>query len=324
MVIQDLHISKQLKALLPPLTPEERKQLEANIVADGRVTDTILYWHDGKENKVADGMNRFEIARRLGISYKAEPIEIGDTYEEVELWILNRQLGRRNLLSPQAIRKVRGDLFNRIKGARGGDRKSEKSKCQNDTLIGDAAEEVAGKAGVSPATIKRDGARVDVLKKCSPSVQKGVNSETFKLSDADVKTLSKLSPVHQDNVAKDLRQGKAKTVTEALQKRKIKPPGQKKKPAKTKADLGQCPVCAGTKWKEYTDGWNCAKCQHPHGEPAGDADEDRINTQRKKTCKTVDALMRAFDDLNLMKPKPGYEPAIETCKGLLVIAQNWK
>ncbi len=328
IVTQDLHISKRLKALLPPLTKEERTQLEANIVADGRVTDTILYWHDGKENKVADGMHRFEIARRLGIPYKTEPIEIGDTYEDVELWILNRQLGRRNLLSPQAIRKVRGELYNKLKRKDGGH--GDQRSGGQIVPPKPAAETVADVAGVDPKTIKRDGARVEALKKCSPAVQKGVNSEAFKASDADIQTLSKLNEVNQDNIANDLRKGKARTVKEAMEKRKIKQPGGKK-PAKKKptpakkGNYGKCPACAGVKWTEDKDGHVvCAKCRHPHGEPAGDADEDRLTTQRLKTVKTAEALMRAFDDLHTMKAKSEHDEVIKSCKKLIKTAKGWK
>ena len=234
MVTQDLHISKRLKKLLPSLTKEERTQLEANIVADGRVTDTVLYWFDGNENKVADGMHRFEIARRLGIPYKTEPIEIGDTYEDVELWILNRQLGRRNLISPQAQRKLRGELYNRLK-RKAGDGRSPEGHFVPMVEGGPLppAETVAEAAGVDPKTVKRDGAYVEALKKCSSSIQKGENSGAFKLSPADVQTLAKLNEVNQDNIANDLRKGQAKTVKEAMEKRKIKTPG----PSKCSADF---------------------------------------------------------------------------------------
>ncbi len=98
-------------------------------------------------------------------------------------------------------------------------------------------------------------------------------------------------------------------------------------PPKPPIDYGKCPACAGAKWKEDVDhltGVICAKCGHCYGEPAGDVDEDRINTQRQKTVKTAEALMRAFDDLQTMKAKPEHEEAIRLCKVLLGIAQNWK
>jgi len=72
------------------------------------------------------------------------------------------------------------------------------------------------------------------------------------------------------------------------------------------------------------DGVSCSKCKHPHGEPAGDVDEDRIKTQRQKTVKTVEALMRAFDDLHTMLARPEHSEAIADCKKLLEIAREWK
>lgn len=237
MTQPDLHISKRLKDLLPSLTKEEREQLKANIEADGRVTDPILYWNDGKKNVVVDGMHRFDIARRGDIPWKSEPILIGDTYEDVEVWMLNRQLGRRNLLSPQAIRKVRGELYNKLKRKDGGH--GDQGAGRQNVGPKPAAETVAKAAGVNTRTVERDGARLDALKKCTPAVQKGIDSEAFKATDAEVKTLSGLNALNQDNIAKDMRNKVAKTVTEAMEKRKIKQPAGKKAalPAKCSADF---------------------------------------------------------------------------------------
>jgi hypothetical protein len=91
-----------------------------------------------------------------------------------------------------------------------------------------------------------------------------------------------------------------------------------------KPDRGKCPNCAGEKWTEDEDGVSCAKCKHPHGEPTGGADEERIKTQRSKTIKTVEALQRAFDDLHLLLPKPQHDEAVKTCKVLLRMARAWK
>lgn len=116
--------------------------------------------------------------------------------------------------------------------------------------------------------------------------------------------------------------------------KKRKPPKPKRKVrsqsdeprngAPDKPDYGKCPSCAGTKWKSDESGVSCAKCNHPHGEPVGDVDGDRVSVQRSKTVKTVEALMRAFDDLNLLLPKPAHGPAIASCKSLLSTAKGWK
>ena len=106
-------------------------------------------------------------------------------------------------------------------------------------------------------------------------------------------------------------------------------------------DYGECPNCGGKDWDEDEDGVSCLKCCHPHGEPVGDPDEDRLKTQRQKTAKTIEALMRAFDDLQEMWAKPEHGGttkwtatevrdtladmgAIAACKGLLKLAKEWK
>ncbi len=117
--------------------------------------------------------------------------------------------------------------------------------------------------------------------------------------------------------------------------------GSNDAPEAPEPDYGKCPNCAGTKWKVDNDDYvSCAKCSHPHGEPAGDADEDRIKTQRQKTTKTIEALMRAFDDLQTMKARQFHAGTttwtdadvmatlesmgtIRACKGLLKIAKGW-
>jgi|GEM_PF-2723490 len=234
----ELHISKRLQAILPPLTDDERAQLRANILRDGEITDPIMYWHDGKRNVVLDGMNRFDIARGEGLPYSAKPISLGDSftignsYEDAEVWILDRQLGRRNLLSPQGIRKIRGELYNRLKGQQGGDRKSQESKCQNDTLIGDKAQKVAEKAGVSPETVKRDGARIEALNKCISALQKGINSGKFKATDAQIKALAKTPHEKQNAVAKAARSGTPLETAMAEQKIGTPKPPPKPKPKK--------------------------------------------------------------------------------------------
>lgn len=110
----------------------------------------------------------------------------------------------------------------------------------------------------------------------------------------------------------------------------------------TPVGYGKCPNCGKTKWDEDDEGVSCAACHHPHGEPAGDVDDHRIKaiqTQRSKTVKTAEALMRAFDDLNALYPDKDHDRAIDaskavasvrqigiipTCQALLLIARGWK
>lgn len=97
--MKDLMIDPELKDLLPPLTDEEYKRLEKNILENGFDKNfPIMEWH----GYIADGHNRYSICRKHNI----EPI-IGtlayNSKEEVMRWMLDIQLGRRNLIPIQRI-----------------------------------------------------------------------------------------------------------------------------------------------------------------------------------------------------------------------------
>lgn len=213
----DLHISQRLKDLLPALSKEERQQLKANIEEDGEVTDVIQFWNDGKQNVVMDGMNRWELIRGKDIPYTTKELFF-DSYEDAELWILNHQLGRRNLMDPKEVRTLRGKMYNKLKRKDGG-HGDQKSEGQNDPPILNSAQIVAEKAGVSEKTVKRDGARVDAI----DGMTKAAKVIASKASDSEVKALAKLDPGQQDVVARAVRTGQAATVKEAMSQAGVKP-----------------------------------------------------------------------------------------------------
>ena len=213
----DLHISERLRKLLPPLTTDEKKQLKVNIESDGKVREALLYWHDGTRNVVADGMHRWEIVRGTEIPYETEEMHFA-SYEEAEDWIWNHQAGRRNL-----TREAIGQWYNNIKSSRGGD---HKSKVANDTLV-NVAEKIAEKTDLSPATVKRAGAREESKSKLT----KAAKSISDKATDAEIKALAKLDSGTQDQVARAVRTGQS-TIKEAM--KEFKPPKPEKPPKATK------------------------------------------------------------------------------------------
>lgn len=61
----------------------------------------------------------------------------------------------------------------------------------------------------------------------------------------------------------------------------------------------------------------------PEPEPEDDT-AARLQIQRQKTVKTIEAAMRAFDDLNELKQVSSHGEAIRGCKELLDIARAWR
>ena len=87
-----LQVNPAFKSLIPPLSNEEYEGLEQNILADGKVRDAIVVWN----GMIADGHNRYEIAKKHGLSFETMEKEFEDEYA-VKLWIIDNQLGRRNI-----------------------------------------------------------------------------------------------------------------------------------------------------------------------------------------------------------------------------------
>jgi len=50
---------------------------------------------------------------------------------------------------------------------------------------------------------------------------------------------------------------------------------------------------------------------------------ERVRLQRSKTVKTIEALMRAFDDLNRLEANGYHQDVIDDCRRLLKIAREW-
>ena len=60
-----IKIDAEFQSIIPPLTPDERATLEANILAAGRARDPPAVWN----GVLLDGHNRHEICTRLGLPF---------------------------------------------------------------------------------------------------------------------------------------------------------------------------------------------------------------------------------------------------------------
>ena len=89
------HIDPEFRKLIAPLTPEERRQLELNLVAEG-CRDALVVWNE----ILLDGHNRFEICTRRRIPYRTCAVDL-PSRESALLWIEENQVGRRNLSPDQ-------------------------------------------------------------------------------------------------------------------------------------------------------------------------------------------------------------------------------
>ena len=94
-------IDEQFKTLIPPLTDDEFKRLEENILKEG-IRDKLVVW----DNTLIDGHNRYRIATEHGLTYETIQKDF-ESREHALNWIISNQLGRRNL-NPNQIAYLRG------------------------------------------------------------------------------------------------------------------------------------------------------------------------------------------------------------------------
>jgi hypothetical protein len=151
-------IDPEFKELIPPLSTEEYAQLEANILAARECFDPIITW----ENTIVDGFNRFCICATHGVGFRIEEAHF-NTREEAKLWIIENQLGRRNLTDAARIELaltkeelLRERAKKKLANAgreRHGQPFTKSSKSENTDNAVNVEKELAESAGVSQGTI---------------------------------------------------------------------------------------------------------------------------------------------------------------------------
>lgn len=145
-----LVIDPEFKALIPPPSPEELQQLEANILADG-CRDPIVVW----DGIIVDGHNRFTICNRHGKHFKTTELFFVDR-EDVKSWIIRNQFGRRNLSTFQRAElalKLEPLISAKAKENQRASGGAVPSKLTEPHI--DTREEIAVVAGVSTGTLHK-------------------------------------------------------------------------------------------------------------------------------------------------------------------------
>lgn len=86
-----IKIDSEFKKLIPPLSADEYRQLEENILSEG-IREKIIVW----QSVIIDGHNRFEIAEKHGLEFEVSERNF-ENREDVKIWIIKNQFGRRNI-----------------------------------------------------------------------------------------------------------------------------------------------------------------------------------------------------------------------------------
>jgi len=140
---------KKLEDIITPLSKEEFEQLRDNLIAEG-CRDPLIVWKRNTKLVLVDGHNRYKICIKHNIPFETRNINFKDI-EEVKSWMINNQLGRRNL-NPDQISYYRGLKYESIKKRKGGYGYVESKGQSEPSTSSSLAEEFK----TSESTIKRD------------------------------------------------------------------------------------------------------------------------------------------------------------------------
>lgn len=155
-----LIIDEELCKLIPPLTKEEFAQLEENCVSEG-IRDALITWN----GTLIDGHNRLKIATEHDLPFEEKEMHFKDK-DEAKLWIIDNQLGKRNLIPYDKVLlqdRKKDILAKQAKEKIGGDKKSNAYKSLQRNLGNDSEDrrknttdyKIAKAAGTSEDTVRK-------------------------------------------------------------------------------------------------------------------------------------------------------------------------
>jgi len=200
----NLKIDPEFQSQIPPLTDDEFKQLEENILKEGKLLSPLIVWG----NTLVDGHNRYAILQKHPeIYFSTMPLPF-ESREEVLAWICKNQLGRRNL-TPEQKKFLIGKQYSvehRKPGGNGNNQYTattqeavQEELCQIDTIPPTSAEasirkQIAERNNVSESYVARSEKfmrGVEIMEQMIPGMQEKILSGQFKVRDADMHRLAR-------------------------------------------------------------------------------------------------------------------------------------
>lgn len=205
-------IDEEFRSLIPPLSEDEFRQLEENCKKDGKILDTLKTWN----GTLIDGHNRYRISQKWNLSYQTEEIDLPDR-NAVLLWIINHQLGERNLpLFDKTVLedKKRSILAAHAKTKIGGDKKSDVYKKSLQRNLGNDLDvtpsqsrrkgttdyKIAKAVGTSEDTVRKvrtiEAKASEPVKQQVRSGEKSINQAYLEIKDKERKQADLSARVH--------------------------------------------------------------------------------------------------------------------------------
>lgn len=219
--MKELRIDPEFRDKIPPLTDEEFRQLEENIVDDGEIYEPIIVWN----GTIVDGHNRYKIAQKHPeIPFKTKEMDFPDKWAAFD-WMYAKQLGRRNL-TEELQEYCRGKMLEarkKTRGAPSNNKNASKQIAQNGPFVsGDTAQNIANELGVSRNTVKRSekfSKGVDAIRDISPEAANKILSGTSGTFKQDIRNFTKMGEDEQKKFVEAIETGEKPKIEKPKPKR---------------------------------------------------------------------------------------------------------
>jgi hypothetical protein len=213
----ELKIKEEFKKLIPPLTPDEYKQLETNCIEEG-IRDAIITWN----GYIIDGHNRYKIAQDWQLSYKTISKNFDTEYDVID-WMLVNQFGRRNI-TPEQKSYLIGKKYENEK-QRIGTNRFTNNRGENFTSL-KTAEKIAIEVGVSDKQVKNNEQFAKGIDKMNDDLKNVVLQGKSSLNKQDIQIIAKAEPTFVATTekqiiekAKELKEQKAQEFKAKIEQR---------------------------------------------------------------------------------------------------------
>ena len=187
----NLKIDPEFQSQIPPLTNDEFKQLEENILKEGKLISPLIVWN----NTLVDGHNRYAILQKHPeIYFSTMPLRFANR-EEALAWICKNQLGRRNL-TPEQKKFLIGKQYSVEHRKPGGNGNNQHTAAAKKTAPEEASirKQIAERNNVSESYVARSEKfmrGVEIMEQMVPGMQEKILSGQFKVRDADMHRLAR-------------------------------------------------------------------------------------------------------------------------------------
>lgn len=180
-------ILKELQDYIIPLSTEEFKQLEDNIIREGCRDPLVIWQKESGASVLVDGHNRHKICQKHHIPFSTKKIRFG-SLDEAKLWMVNNQMGRRNL-TPDQLSYYRGLKYLALRKPLGG-YSNVKAK---GVSHGSTSEALSQQFNVSESTVRRDAKfaeGMNIIQRSNPELKAKILAGVAKVKKSDIQILA--------------------------------------------------------------------------------------------------------------------------------------